>query len=106
MPAPNPPIRAHPANPFRTIAEAARSHQLLTLHCNFCRRRMTYLASDLMQVLDPKWPVHIPPFGCNTCGKEYVSVACWSPKSEDLGRVAVRRPFNVIQTWRTVMLGD
>ena len=68
------PIRAHPAKPFRTIADAARSHQLLTLRCNLCRRRMSYLASDLVQVIDPTWPIHVPPFGCGKCGKDYVTV--------------------------------
>jgi hypothetical protein len=33
-------------------------------------------------------------------------VDVWNPNAEDLGHVPVRRPGRVIQTWKTVMLGD
>ncbi|WP_298938018.1 hypothetical protein [uncultured Ruegeria sp.] len=106
MPASNPPIRAHPAKPFRTMKDAARSHQVLTLRCNLCRRRVSYLASDLVEIVGADWPVHIPPFACHKDGSEYVQVEVWNPRAEDIGRVPVRRPGRVIQTWQTVMLGD
>lgn len=60
MPASNPPIRAHLGKPFRTMKDAALSHQVLTLRCNLCRRRVTYLASDLVEIVGHDWPLHIP----------------------------------------------
>jgi len=106
MPASIPPVREYPGKPFRKMKDAAQYHQVITLRCNLCHRRMSYLASDLVDIVGPDWPVHRAPFPCHKHGREYVDVKVWSPSSEDLGRVAIRRPARVIQTWKTVMLGD
>jgi len=106
MPASRPPIRAHPGKPFRTLADAAGDNQVMTIKCNLCRKKISFIASDLVAVVGPDWPVHIPPFGCSKCGKEYINVEFWRVQPEHLGRVAVRRPFKLVQKWRTEMLGD
>jgi hypothetical protein len=107
MPAGHPPIRAHPAKPFNTLADAARNGQLIVQRCNLCRRRINYLATDLIGVADPKHPTHIPLFPCGKCGtNEYVSIRVESAGADKIGKVVIRRPGKLVQKWRTVMLGD
>ncbi len=103
------PIRAHPAKPFRTIKDAADDGQLLVLKCNLCRRTTYFLAIDLLTIIDPKHPVHIPPFPCGRCKtREYVNVKIHHPNPGDYGQLPVRRPGKIvrIQKWRNVKLGE
>jgi len=88
------------------MRDAAADHQVVTIRCNLCHRSMNYLASDLLTFVGPDWPVNHAPFACHKHGREYLNVRVWSPTSEHIGRIPVRRPAKVIQTWQTVMLGD
>jgi hypothetical protein len=103
------PIRAHPAKPFRTVSDAAMDGQLLVQKCNLCRRTTHFLASDLIDIIDPKHPVHIPFFQCSRCAtSEYINTSVHHPSPGDYGRLDVRRhgPRVQVQKWRTVKLGD
>jgi len=107
MPAGHPAIRAHPAKPFHTVRDAARNGQLIVQQCNLCRRRVNFLATDLVKVVDPMHPTHIPIFPCGKCRTlEYVHIRVKSASPADIGKIVIRRPDRVVQTWRTVMLGE
>ncbi|MFS4583773.1 hypothetical protein [Phaeobacter sp. C3_T13_0] len=107
MPASTPPVRAHPAKPFRNLRDAARDGQLVVLRCTLCRRCVHYLANDLAEVVGDKHPVHIPPFPCSKCRTaEHVTITCRSPHPGDLGQIMVRRPAGWKRIWKTVPLGD
>lgn len=103
------PSRAHPAKPFHTIRDAAKDGQLLVQKCNLCRRTIYFLASDLVSLIDPTYPVHIPFFKCSRCETwEFIHVSVHHPSPGDYGRLIVRRPGKIVRTqkWRTVVLGD
>lgn len=109
MPAARPPIRAHPAKPFRTITDAAKAGQIVEIKCNLCRRGMNFMASDLAQVIDPNHPIHIPPFACSKCKTlEYVHIDTRSPSAGDVGRLPVRKLMGQRHTWvwKSSVLGD
>lgn len=91
------------------LKHAAEWGQLIIVRCNGCRRSATYLAADLVELLDPERPALWPPFPCPRCKTdEYIRVTLNSPYGEDYGRMLIRRPgpVRVTQTWRTVKLGD
>ena len=109
MPVGPPPIRAHPSKPFRTLADAARDNQLVLLRCNYCKRGATFLASDLVQVVDPLSPTHKAPLPCSKCGKhEYVDIRIKSIDHKDYGKLAVRKLIDhrTIPLWRNKLLGE
>ncbi|WP_159087090.1 hypothetical protein [Loktanella sp. Alg231-35] len=109
MPAARPPIRAHPAKPFRTISDAARAGQIVEIKCNLCKRGLNFLAVDLVQVIDPNHPMHIAPFGCSKCKTmEYVSIDTRSTNVGDVGRLPVRKLMGQRQSWvwKNGVLGD
>lgn len=109
MPAGHPPIIAHPSKPFRTLRDAARDGQIINIRCNYCRRGATFLASDLIQVVDPKHPVHLPPFGCSKCGKmDCVDVRAQTVSAIDIGRMRIRKLVGqkTVSIWRNQVLGD
>ena len=107
MPAGHPPIRAHPAKPFRTLRDAARHGQLVLLRCNLCKRGATFLATDLVQVFDPDLPVHIPPLPCSQCKKiEYVDIRIESLCHKDRGRLIIRRLVGTFQNTTLKQLSE
>ncbi|MEJ6396035.1 hypothetical protein V8J82_22460 [Gymnodinialimonas sp. 2305UL16-5] len=110
MPAGIPPVVAHPGKPVRTLGDAARDGQLVTLRCNLCRRQITFLASDLADVFGHKHPIHVAPCECKQCGKyEYVRIRVRSPGAEDFGRLKVwRMKTEPLTRWHHVplKLGD
>ncbi|WP_394181151.1 hypothetical protein [Yoonia maritima] len=109
MPAGHPPIRAHPAKPFRTLRDAAVSGEVVLIRCGLCRRGATFLASDLIQVVDPMHPVHLPPFGCSKCGTtEYIDIRMATPQSKDVGLMPVRRLVGSkkVWLWQDKVLGE
>jgi hypothetical protein len=70
---------------------------------------VTFLATDLVQLLDPQRDALQLPFNCSKCGMdEYMKVTPRVPYDGDWGNLTVRRPGPVrrTQTWRTVKLGD
>jgi hypothetical protein len=91
------------------LRHAAEQNQLVIVKCNLCRRGVTYLATDLVQLLDPNRLALEIPFPCSRCGTtEFMRVTLTSPFAGDWGNLEVRRPGPVrrIQTWRTAKLGD
>ena len=107
MPAGHPPIHPHPGKPFRTIRDAALDGQIIEVRCNGCRKRVNFLAEALCKVIDPKHPVHLPPFPCARCRTtEFINVKAKTPVADEVGKLVVRRPARLIQTWRNAMLGE
>ena len=109
MPVGHPPVRAHPGKPFRTLADAAGSGQLVLLSCNHCRRTTYFLASDLVTFVGPDHPAHVAPMPCSRCGMtEYVNVILLTPRPGDYGRLEVRRLVDVVTVhkWRNMKLGE
>ena len=87
------------------MKDAAEANQLITLRCYKCRRSVTYLAKDLVGIVGEEWSLHIPPFNCHKDGPEFTKIEVWTATAEDRGRVPVRRPTELVQKWKTVMLG-
>lgn len=109
MPASHPPIHNHPGKPFRTLGDAARDGHLMLIRCNLCRRSTYFHASDLVKVVDPRHPLHRPPFPCSRCKTaEYLRMTPHSPRAGDFGRLPVRVLDKVVQVhkWRDTKLGD
>ncbi|WP_425655740.1 hypothetical protein [Roseobacter sp. EG26] len=109
MPQSIPPIRAHPGKPFRTLGDAAHDNQLVLMRCNMCRRGATFLASDLVQVVDPKHPVHLPPLPCSQCNSiEYVDIRVKASGYKDHGALVVRRLVGSkkVWLWENKVLGE
>lgn len=109
MPAGLPPIRPYPGAPFRSIKDAADDGMLLLIRCNLCPRALYFMASDLMTVVDPKHPLHLPPFPCSRCGKiDYVEMRQYRPADCDFGRLPIRKLQKVVQVqvWKNVVLGE
>jgi predicted RNA-binding Zn-ribbon protein involved in translation (DUF1610 family) len=91
------------------LKHAAEWGQLVVVRCNLCRRGVTYLATDLVALLDPDRLALLPPFPCSRCGTtEFTRVTLTAPFSGDWGNLEIRRPgpLRITQTWRTVRLGD
>jgi len=108
MPEGYPPSRHYPGK-FHRLRDAAEIGQLVVVRCVRCRRGATYLASDLVQFLDPLRDAREPPFTCSKCGTtDSLKVSLKLPDAGDWGSLTVRRPgpVKVTQTWRTVKLGD
>lgn len=100
MPAGRPPICAHPAKPFRTLRDAARHNQLVLLRCNLCKRGSTFLATDLVKVVDTNHPIHIPPLACSQCGQvEFVAIRIENISYKDRGRLVIRKLVGSKQVW-------
>jgi hypothetical protein len=107
MPERLPPITSHPSKAPRTLRQAAEDGMVVELRCNLCRRRVTYLAHDLLRVCSPDHPVHVPPFPCGRCRTtEYVSTRCRIPLLEEYGKLAIRRPLRQVWKWGRSYLGD
>lgn len=108
MPAP-PWKQSHYPGKTYTLRAAAEHGQLLVLRCNLCHRAVTFLASDLIRVLDPDRDALQPPFRCSSCGEiHFLRVTLRLPEAGDWGHLVIRRPGPIIhtQTWRNVRLGD
>jgi hypothetical protein len=108
MPAPYRKERPYPGT-YRTLKEAADSHQLIVVYCGGCRRLVRYLASDLLEFFDERRDVMLPPYPCSRCSTSArLRLTVISPSGGDYGALEVRRPGPVIskRTWRTVKLGD
>ena len=109
MPAARPPIKAHPSKPFYTFGDAARGKQLVLLRCNLCNRGVTLLAEDVIKIIDPKSPTHLPPLPCSKCGSsEYVDCRIERQRETDRGLLHVRRlvGFRQVPIWRDKLLGE
>lgn len=99
----------HPAKPVRTLQHAANDGQIIAVNCALCRRHINYLASDLVQVLNPARPVDVPPFACSRCGNaDYMSVMVKTPSAGDYGHLIIRRLLGVrsVAEWGNRPLGD
>jgi len=99
----------HPGKPIRTLQDAANDQQVIAVRCGLCRRQINYLATDLVQVLNPARPVDAPPFACSRCGTgEYMSVRVKQPSAGDYGHLVIRRLLGIrnISEWGNRPLGD
>ncbi len=99
----------HPAKPVRTLQDAADASQIIVVHCGLCRRLINYLATDLVQVLNPLRPVDAPPFACSKCGTaNYMSVKVKTPSIGDYGHLPIRRLLGVrsVTEWGNRPLGE
>ncbi|SOE19038.1 hypothetical protein SAMN05877838_3988 [Hoeflea halophila] len=99
----------HPAKPIRTLQDAADDAQIIVLRCGLCRRLINYLATDLVQVLNPSRPVDAPPFACSRCGTgDYMSARVKTPSMADYGHLTIRRLLGIrsVSKWGNRQLGD
>lgn len=99
----------HPAKPIRTLQHAANDGQIIVVRCGLCRRMVNYLASDLVQVLNPRRPVDAPPFACSKCGTaDYMTVKIKTPSAGDYGYLTLRRLLGIrsVSEWGNRPLGD
>ena len=99
-----------PGNRF-TLREAAAQGLMLCLRCSRCRRQpVIFLASDLVQVLDPGLDCFVPPpFPCSACKTDrYIEVTTRAPEESAVGRLKLRRLAGIrhVPVWRDEMLGD
>jgi hypothetical protein len=68
--------------------DAAGNHELIRALCILCFRGVTYLASDLVQILDPNRDAQAPPFQCGRCGtEEHIKVTLRMPEPGDYGAI-------------------
>lgn len=99
----------HPAQPIRTLQNAADDGQIIAVRCNLCRRLINYLAIDLIEVLNPSRPVDAPPFACSRCGTAtYMDVRVKTPSRGDYGHLIIRRLLGVrtVSEWGNRPLGE
>lgn len=92
-----------------TLAAAAADHLLLGYYCVDCRRLTWFLASDLVQIFNPRLGWYYPLFSCGKCGSiDSISVRQRLPESGDYGNLPVRRPAGIryTQLWANVTLGE
>ena len=93
-----------------SLAEAAKQRLMLAVRCARCRRPpVLFLASDLMQVLDPARDCLQAPFPCSKCGSpDYVQVKLRSQDEAAIGRLVVRRLIRIkrVPVWKNEVLGD
>jgi hypothetical protein len=99
----------HPAQPIRTLQDAADDGQIIAVRCNLCRRLINYLATDLVEVLNPSRPVDAPPFACSRCGTaSYMDVLVKTPSVADYGHLIIRRLLGMrsVSEWGNRALGE
>jgi len=99
----------HPAQPIRTLQNAADDGQIIAVRCNLCRRLINYLAIDLIEILNPSRPVDAPPFACSRCGTAaYMDVRVKTPSTGDYGHLIIRRLLGVrrVSEWGNFPLGE
>lgn len=99
----------HPAKPVRTLQDAAGDGQIIVVRCGLCRRMINYLATDLVQVLNPRRPVDAAPFACSKCGTaDYMSVKVKTPSTGDYGHLTIRRLLGIrsVSEWGNRPLGE
>lgn len=109
MPEPYRKFHRHPAKPVRTLQDAANDGQIVVIRCGLCRRQINYLATDMVQVLNPARPVDAPPFACSRCGTaDYMSVKVKTPSAGDYGHLTIRRLLRIrsVSEWGNRLLGD
>ena len=93
------------------LAEAAKDKLILSLRCTNCGRPpVLFLASDLVQVLDPDRDCFIPPpFPCSHCKRDdRIEVKLRSQDDGADGKVVIRRLAGIkhVPVWRNEFLGD
>lgn len=101
---------AVPGNRF-TLRQAAALRLLISLRCRRCHKPPTiFLASDLVQVLDPTRDCFVPaPFACSRCGVDrYIEVTLRTLDAAAIGKLPVRRLAGIrkVPVWRDELLGD
>ena len=101
---------AVPGNRY-TLREAAARGQILSLKCKRCfRKPVLFLASDLIQVMNPERDCfQPPPFPCSKCGSgEAIEVTLREQQADAVGKLVIRRLKGIKQmpVWRDEMLGD
>ena len=99
----------HPAQRVRTLQDAAEDGQIIAVRCSLCRRLINYLATDLIQVLNPSRPVDAPPFACSRYGSaSYIDVRVKTPSAGDYGHLIIRRLLGVrsVTEWGNCPLGE
>ncbi len=101
---------AVPGNRF-TLREAAAQGLMLSLRCTRCQRKpVLFLASDLVQVLNPGLDCFVPPpFPCSACRTDrYIEVTIRAQEESAVGKLTVRRLAGIrrVPVWRDELLGD
>jgi hypothetical protein len=94
---------AHPsASPFknRLMRHAAADGMLVSMRCGLCRKTLHFWAADLVTVLGPGHPVHVPPWPCSRCRTaEHIDMRWTVPSPAMLQGLTVRRPIRKIEKW-------
>ena len=83
----------HYAGQKYRLRDAVSNNQLIIVRCRMCFRSRAYLASDLVEILDPEQDTRTPSFVCGKCGTDdHIKVRLLSPTLGDYGgsRCAVR----------------
>jgi RNase P subunit RPR2 len=83
------------AGPIRTIRQAARHGMILAVTCRGCGHVARFMASDVVQFVNPVREIEALPFRCGECGAKDCSV-----KASEYDRD--RRPDIVV--WRPMRL--
>lgn len=102
-------VHHHPGNRPYSLREAANDGALIVMQCRGCRRVVRFLASDLVNLIDPEQPARRPPYPCSKCGTaERLSVKIHYPQPADHGALDVRRPAGrkIMVLWQWAKLGD
>lgn len=93
------PVPYHKLKPGKhyTLREAASVGNMVLVRCYLCHRpAQVFLASDLIQILDPDRDAYLPPFPCGKCGStEFVNVQLRTPVDADIDKLVVRRLVRV-----------
>jgi hypothetical protein len=98
-----------PLHKTYTLEKAAKDGMIVVVRCTLCRRIVRFLATDLLEMINPLRDAYLPPYPCSICGKgEYLHVTVHMPSAGDYGHLVVRRPAGVrrVQMWKSVKLGD
>jgi hypothetical protein len=94
--------------PAYTLREAAHDNMLVCLSCRHCIvQNAIFLATDLVQILDPERDARAAPFACSLCKKtEYVRVRLRAVENGDVGITMVRRLVRIkmVPLWRYMPL--
>ena len=90
------------------LKHAAADGRLFVCRCNHCQRTDVYLATDLVEVMNPELSVIEMFQTCRHCGRsEYQQTSTRLPNPDDVGHLRIRRPTGVkiTQLWEDAWYG-
>ena len=83
------------AGPIRTLRQAARHGMILSVTCRKCEHLGQFMASDVMQFVNPAREIEALPFRCGECGTKDCAIKASEYDYDRKPKIVVWRPMRL-----------